>query len=127
MKHKWPWLTLFVALLLLVAAAGCGGDDDEGAAGDTGAPTETAAGPSISVGMVSDTGGLDDRGFNTGQPRSDCRIGFEADQHAMLQHGPHPFHLLLAPARVQLSAFDHRIAMGKNSLPELRDSTAVQR
>jgi basic membrane protein A len=80
-KHKWPWLALFVALLLMVAAAGCGGDDDEGAAGDTGAPTETAAGPSISVGMVSDTGGLDDRGFNefsiNGFERAQTELGVE--------------------------------------------------
>jgi basic membrane protein A and related proteins len=80
-KHKWPWLTLFVALLLLVAAAGCGGDDDEGAAGDTGAPAETATGESISVGLVSDTGGLDDRGFNefsiNGFERAQTELGVE--------------------------------------------------
>src|SRR5215211_782857 len=62
-KRKLPWLVLLLlALVLAVAAAGCGGDDDEGAPA-TGA-TDTGAGPAISVGMVSDTGGLDDRGFN---------------------------------------------------------------
>ena len=66
--RKLPWLlVLLVTLLLAVVAAGCGGDDDEGdgetpaaTGGETEAPTEEA----ISVGMVSDTGGLDDRGFN---------------------------------------------------------------
>jgi basic membrane protein A and related proteins len=63
-KHKWPLLAVLLVLVLAVAAAGCGGDDDEGAGGDTGAPAETSGGESISVGMVSDTGGLNDRGFN---------------------------------------------------------------
>jgi basic membrane protein A len=80
-KHKWPWLALIVALLLMMAAAGCGGDDDEGAAGETGAPTETAAGEAISVGMVSDTGGLNDDGFNefslNGFERAQEELGVE--------------------------------------------------
>jgi basic membrane protein A and related proteins len=65
--RKLPWLLVaLVALLLALVAAGCGGDDDDGdatpaATGETdGEPAEEA----ISVGMVSDTGGLDDRGFN---------------------------------------------------------------
>ncbi len=61
-KRKWPWLVLLVMLALAVGAAGCGGDDDEA---EQPAGTETApAEETISVGMVSDTGGLDDRGFN---------------------------------------------------------------
>jgi basic membrane protein A len=64
-KRKWAWLVLLLAALTLaVTAAGCGGDDEEAeeppAAGTETAPAEEA----ISVGMVSDTGGLDDRGFN---------------------------------------------------------------
>jgi basic membrane protein A and related proteins len=46
-------LVVAVALFLAVGAASCGGDDDEGGGGD-----------SISVGLVTDTGGVDDRGFN---------------------------------------------------------------
>ncbi len=66
--RRLPWLVvLLVSLVLALGAAGCGGDDDE-ADGDTAAETATAAetgeGEAISVGMVSDTGGLDDRGFN---------------------------------------------------------------
>jgi basic membrane protein A len=61
-KHKWPWLVALLAVLLAVAAAGCGGDEE----GTTGAGTAagTTGAEAISVGMVSDTGGLDDRGFN---------------------------------------------------------------
>jgi basic membrane protein A len=40
-------------LFLAVGAASCGGDDDGGGGGDT-----------IKVGLVTDTGGVDDRGFN---------------------------------------------------------------
>ena len=79
-KRKLPWLVLLLlALVLAVAAAGCGGDDDEGAPA-TGA-TDTGAGPAISVGMVSDTGGLDDRGFNefslNGFERAQSELGVE--------------------------------------------------
>jgi basic membrane protein A len=63
-KHKWPWLMALLAVLLAVAAAGCGGDEE--GTGTTGAGTGagTTGAEAISVGMVSDTGGLDDRGFN---------------------------------------------------------------
>jgi basic membrane protein A and related proteins len=64
-KRKLPWLALLlVSLALALGAAACGGDEDGGG----GAAEETATGEEgeakISVGMVSDTGGLDDRGFN---------------------------------------------------------------
>jgi basic membrane protein A and related proteins len=65
--RKVPWLlALVLALVLAVAAAGCGGDDDDGEATTPAATggTDTGAGEAISVGMVSDTGGVDDRGFN---------------------------------------------------------------
>jgi basic membrane protein A len=63
-KHKWPWLVALLAVLLAIAAAGCGGDEE--GTGTTGAGTGagTTGAEAISVGMVSDTGGLDDRGFN---------------------------------------------------------------
>jgi basic membrane protein A len=65
--RKLPWLlVLLVALALAVVAAGCGGDDDDAEGttpADTGG-TEPPAEEAISVGMVSDTGGVDDRGFN---------------------------------------------------------------
>jgi basic membrane protein A len=81
-KRKWAWLAFLVAALFLaVAATGCGGDDEEAeeppAAGTETAPAEEA----ISVGVVSDTGGLDDRGFNefsvNGFERAQEELGIE--------------------------------------------------
>jgi basic membrane protein A and related proteins len=67
--RKLPWvLTLLAALVLAVTAAGCGGDDEGGGggAGATGS-SETAGGggEAIKVGLVTDIGGLNDRGFNS--------------------------------------------------------------
>ena len=60
-RRKLPWLLVLVTLAL-VLAAGCGGDDDGEATTPAGTgETDTAAEEAISV---SDTGGLDDRGFN---------------------------------------------------------------
>jgi basic membrane protein A len=62
--RKLPWLLVLVTLALVVAA-GCGGDDDdETTPAATGATDTAAGGEGISVGMVTDTGGVDDRGFN---------------------------------------------------------------
>jgi basic membrane protein A and related proteins len=78
-KRKWPWLMALLVIVFALAAAGCGGDDEE-AGGDTGAPTEPAA-EAISVGLVSDTGGLDDRGFNefsiNGFERAQTELGVD--------------------------------------------------
>ena len=72
--RKLPWLlVLLVTMLLAVVAAGCGGDDDDGddagANGDTAATdtgtAEGAPGEGIRVGLVTDIGGLNDRGFNS--------------------------------------------------------------
>jgi basic membrane protein A and related proteins len=67
--RKLPWaLLLIVALVLALAASGCGGDDEgtdtSGAPSESGTTDGGTGGEKISVGMVSDTGGLDDRGFN---------------------------------------------------------------
>jgi len=82
-KRKLPWLlVLLVALVLAVVATGCGGDDDEEEAepAETG-EAEPPAEEAISVGMVSDTGGLDDRGFNefsiAGFERAQEELGVE--------------------------------------------------
>ena len=51
-----PWLILMLAALALaIGAVACGGDDDGGGGDD---------GDKISVALVTDTGGVDDRGFN---------------------------------------------------------------
>ena len=65
MKHKWPVLLVILAALVL-AAAGCGGGNDEAATtGGGGGATETSGGEAIKVGLVTDIGGLNDRGFNS--------------------------------------------------------------
>ena len=82
--RKLPWLlVLLVSLVLALVAAGCGGDDDDDDAtpAATGAETEAPAEEAISVGMVSDTGGLDDRGFNefsiNGFERAQSELGVD--------------------------------------------------
>jgi len=52
-------LTTLLALLAL-SAAGCGGDDGGGGDGETGAAAEGA----VRVGLITDVGQLNDRGFN---------------------------------------------------------------
>jgi len=77
LKRKLPWLLLLaVVVALAVVAAGCGGDEEEAAPPaetgvvETGAapaeppPPEPAPAEAIKVGLVTDTGGVDDRGFN---------------------------------------------------------------
>ena len=86
--RKLPWLlVLLVTLLLALVAAGCGGDDDETAtraSGDTSAATDEATteeAEPISVGLVTDIGGLNDRGFNSlaneGLERAASELGAE--------------------------------------------------
>jgi len=65
-KRKLPWalFALVLTLVLAAAAAGCGGDDEaETTPADTSAGTEPTA-EAIQVGLVTDIGGLNDRGFN---------------------------------------------------------------
>jgi basic membrane protein A and related proteins len=70
-QRKLPLFLLLLVTLLLAVAAGCGGDDDgDGgdAAGDQTGATDTAEGApgsDIQVGLVTDIGGLNDRGFNS--------------------------------------------------------------
>jgi basic membrane protein A len=63
-KHKWPLVVAILAALLL-AVAGCGGDNEAATTGGGGGGTETSAGEAIKVGLVTDIGGLNDRGFNS--------------------------------------------------------------
>ncbi|MEX2211987.1 MAG: BMP family ABC transporter substrate-binding protein [Gaiellaceae bacterium] len=80
-KRRLLWLVaLFAAFALSVVAAGCGGDDEE--ATDTGAATEEApAGTDVRVCLVTDIGGLNDRGFNSlanqGLERAASELGVE--------------------------------------------------
>jgi basic membrane protein A and related proteins len=79
-KHKWPWLAaLLTVLALSVAAAGCGGGGGTTTGGAGGATT--AAGEKIKVGLVTDIGGLNDRGFNSlankGLEDAESQLGVE--------------------------------------------------
>jgi basic membrane protein A and related proteins len=86
--RKLPWLlVLLVTLLLALVAAGCGGDDEDGddaGSGDTSAVTDDATteeAEPIRVGLVTDIGGLNDRGFNSlaneGLERAASELGAE--------------------------------------------------
>jgi basic membrane protein A and related proteins len=68
--RKLPWLALLLAsLALALGTAACGGGgDDEGDGEPAAQETDTAAeegGEPIRVGLVTDIGGLNDRGFNS--------------------------------------------------------------
>jgi basic membrane protein A len=86
-RRKLPWLLLLlVTLALALVAAGCGGDDDdatEPAGEDTTAveDTTTEEVEPIKVGLVTDIGGLNDRGFNSlanqGLERAASELGAE--------------------------------------------------
>jgi basic membrane protein A len=84
--RKLPWLlVVLVTLLLALVAAGCGGDDDDDGAADTGAgdtgTAEAAPGAGFKIGLVTDIGGLNDRGFNSlanqGLEQAAAEIGVE--------------------------------------------------
>jgi basic membrane protein A len=70
------WLAA-AAVLVALAAAGCGGDDDEGQE----AGTTTQAAETIRVGLVTDIGQLNDRGFNQlafeGLKQAESELGIE--------------------------------------------------
>jgi basic membrane protein A len=80
-----PWLALLLAgLVLALGAAACGGDDDDdggNGAADTGAQTEEGDGEQMRIGLVTDIGGLNDRGFNQlayqGLQQAESELGVE--------------------------------------------------
>ena len=63
MKQKVHWLVLLLAALTL-AFAGCGGGDEGGGNGGDTQAEEGQGEEAIKVGLVTDIGGLNDRGFN---------------------------------------------------------------
>ena len=83
-SRRLPWLALLLAgLVLALGAAACGGDDDDGnGAGDTSAETdEGGEEEQFRVGLVTDIGGLNDRGFNQlayqGLQQAESELGVE--------------------------------------------------
>ena len=87
-KRLLLWLALLAVMALATVAAGCGGDDDDEAADTTPAPAatggdtgEAGGGEAIRVGLVTDIGGLNDRGFNSlanqGLERAADELGVE--------------------------------------------------
>jgi basic membrane protein A and related proteins len=80
--RRLPWLALLLAgLVLALGAAACGGDDEENGDGDTAAATEDGEGEQLRVGLVTDIGGLNDRGFNQlayqGLQQAESELGVE--------------------------------------------------
>src|SRR6266536_6502729 len=68
-----------------------------------------------------------DGGLNARKLRFECGVGFEAREHAVFKHRPHPFHLLLAPARITLPGFAHALAVIEDVLPEVGNAGPGQR
>jgi basic membrane protein A len=72
-------MALLAALAL--GAAACGDDDDDGGGGGGGDAGGEAEKPSIKAGVVTDIGGLNDRGFNelanNGRKRAESELGVE--------------------------------------------------
>jgi basic membrane protein A and related proteins len=75
----WAWAIVVMAVLALGIAA-CG-DDDDGGGGDGGGGGAEAEGEAIKAGVVTDIGGLNDRGFNelanTGRQRAESELGVQ--------------------------------------------------
>ena len=61
-KRTWLLLAVFAVLVAFGAASCGGGDDNSSASSDT--TSTTSSGSDIKVGLVTDTGGVDDKGFN---------------------------------------------------------------
>jgi basic membrane protein A len=61
-RKRFTWLLIAVtALFVALGAASCGGGDNNSSSSNTGT---SASGSDIKVGLVTDTGGVDDKGFN---------------------------------------------------------------
>ena len=63
-RNKRTWLLLAVfAVLVAFGAGSCGGGNDN-SSGSSDTTTSSSSGSDIKVGLVTDTGGVDDKGFN---------------------------------------------------------------
>src|SRR5918992_3105210 len=84
LKEKNPMrklLAFAVCATLALGAAACGDDDDDDGGGGGGGGGGEAEKPSIKAGVVTDIGGLNDRGFNeaanNGRKRAESELGVE--------------------------------------------------
>jgi len=68
--------------VLVLAGAGCGGSSKESSGGTTSGSTTTTGGDDFKVGLVTDIGGLNDRGFN-----HLAYVGLQNAQSALGVHG----------------------------------------
>ena len=86
-KRRWSWLALMLMLTaaIAIAATGCGGSSNGETSGGaaTGGSESTGGGEQISVGLVTDIGGLNDRGFNSlanqGLENAKSQLGVQGD------------------------------------------------
>jgi basic membrane protein A len=86
-KRRWSWLALMLMLTAAIAIAGtgCGGSSNGETSGGaaTGGSESTGGGEQISVGLVTDIGGLNDRGFNSlanqGLENAKSQLGIQGD------------------------------------------------
>src|SRR5918992_3670227 len=84
LKEKNPMrklLAFAVCATLALGAAACGDDDDDDGGGGGGGGGGEAEKPSIKAGVVTDIGGLNDRGFNelanNGRKQAESELGIE--------------------------------------------------
>ena len=84
-KRRWSWLALGLLLTaaIAIAAVGCGGGGGSTTGAASSGPTETTGGAKITVGLVTDIGGLNDRGFNSlanqGLMNAESQLGVQGD------------------------------------------------
>ena len=78
---KKTFVLVLAALSLALVAGGCGGGDEESAGEETEAATTAEGGGDFKVGLVTDIGGLNDRGFNAlaykGLQRAERQLGIK--------------------------------------------------
>jgi hypothetical protein len=65
--------------------------------------------------------------FDLRQARAQGAVRAQRLAQTVVEHGPHPFHLLLAPARGELACRGHALAVIEHARPQCGDAVAAQR